>query len=77
MNAAMDITPPNERTAPRFGGFVRIDRARCQKCGPKRALRVRGLDHNLPVTVDMEIAERTPWKCECGAKIDLEVEVVT
>lgn len=56
--------------------FVRIDEARCKKCGPKRALRVNGREYDLPVTTDAVIVERTPWRCECGQKIALEVEMV-
>ena len=60
--------------------FVRIDEARCKRCGPKRAVRVklgeRIIQRDLPATMDMAVVERTPWRCECGQKIDLEVEVV-
>lgn len=56
--------------------FIRIDVARCPKCGPKRAFRYKGRDYDLPVTVDMAVAERTPWRCLCGGKIDLQVEIV-
>ena len=57
--------------------FIRIDRARCPRCGDKGALKVRGQEYNLPVTVDMAIAERTPWLCgDCRRKIDLTVEEV-
>lgn len=56
--------------------FVRIDRAHCRNCGDKRALRLRNTDHSLPVTLDAEIVERTPWKCECGRQVELDVEMV-
>ena len=60
--------------------FVRIDRAHCKKCGDKRAMRVqqglRVVERDLPVTVDADIVERTPWRCICGGRISLDVEVV-
>lgn len=60
--------------------FIRIDRAYCRKCGDKCALRVkqglRTIERDLPVTVDAEVAEHTPWRCECGQKIELDVEMV-
>ena len=60
--------------------FVRIDRAYCKNCGDKRALRVkqgvRVIERDIPVTVDAAVVERTPWKCECGKQIQLDVEVV-
>ena len=60
--------------------FVRIDRARCRNCGDKRALRVRqGLrivQRDIPVTVDAAVVERTPWRCECGRQVELDIEVV-
>lgn len=56
--------------------FVRIDRARCKRCGDKDALRIRGRDYPLPVTLDMDVVERTPWRCGCRQPVTLEVEVV-
>jgi len=61
-------------TAPKT--FVRIDEARCPNCGPKRAFRHRGREYDLPITMDAVVVERSPWKCECGKKIQLEVEMV-
>jgi hypothetical protein len=56
--------------------FIRIDEANCPRCGPKGAMVVKGHRYAMPVTMDMAVVERTPWKCECGEKIKLEVEVV-
>ena len=58
--------------------FVRIDAAHCPRCGNyKRALRVNGQEYDLPVTMDMAVVERTPWRCgKCRGKIRLDVEVV-
>ena len=60
--------------------FVRIDRAYCKNCGDKRALRVkqglRVIERDLPVTIDGDVLERTPWRCQCGKQIELDVQVV-
>lgn len=60
--------------------FVRIDRAHCKNCGDKRALRVkqgvRVIERDLPVTIDAGVVEHTPWRCQCGGKISLDVEIV-
>ena len=60
--------------------FVRIDRAYCKNCGDKRTLRVkqglRVIERDLPVTIDAEVVERTPWRCQCGRQVELDVEIV-
>lgn len=64
--------------------FVRIDAARCPTCGPKGDFLLRGRRYPLPVTVDADVVERTPWICgDCKVRFDvrrklvLDVEVVT
>lgn len=61
--------------------FVRIDRAYCKTCGDKRALRIkqglRIIERDLPVTLDASVIERTPWKCQCGKQVELDVVIVT
>ena len=57
--------------------FIRIIEARCKGCGPKGALYYRGDRYELPIIVDMEIAENRPWRCgDCRQKITLDVEEV-
>lgn len=60
--------------------FVRIDRAYCKNCGDKRALRVkqglRVIERDIPVTLDAAVVERTPWKCQCGKQVSLDIVVV-
>ena len=69
--------------------FVRIDAARCARCGPKSDFLLRSRAHPegrrypLPVTLDAAVIERTPWVCaDCQARygvrrqITLDMEVV-
>ena len=61
--------------------FVRIGAARCNRCGGKPRMRIRRGErvnkYELPVTMDMAVVERTPWKCgTCGGKILLDVSEV-
>ena len=64
--------------------FVRIDRAHCKNCGDKRALRVnvgsvhmpKIIERDIPVTLDAAVVERTPWRCQCGLQVSLDIEVV-
>lgn len=60
--------------------FVRIDRAYCKNCGDKRALRVkqglRVIERDIPVTLDAAVVERTPWRCQCGKQVELDVVIV-
>ena len=63
------------------GRYVRIDAARCKRCGGKPRLRIRQngrvREYELPVTMDMAVVERTPWLCgTCGGKIILDVSEV-
>lgn len=61
-------------------GYVTITRAHCKNCGDKRAMRVkigqRVVERDLPITTNATAVERTPWVCECGRKIELDIELV-
>ena len=83
--AQITTVADNSRTADRGSSmnatkFVRIDRAYCKKCGDKRALRVqqglRVIERDLPVTLDADVVERTPWRCICAKQVELDVVIV-
>ena len=63
--------------------YVRIDEARCPRCGPKAALLANGKRYELPIQMSAAVVERAPWVCgdcvrryDVRRKLELTVEVI-